>query len=555
MSSLLRSLRRRIAQTSPLAALFTATVGLAGWLGYQALDAAASHRRTAEAVLRDYAEISASELASEARSELDDVLDEVFDPVVRRMRSRPGLAPGAVAREMDDAARDQGCDCPALRSPLLLFRVDSSGAVEVVPDTVGPETRRRLAGLVALERPRPGRDRTGLVTAPAGELHGEPVAVGFVLSEDEDGGADPTFGFVVSAAALDELFSEWYADERLLPRAIVGDQPNDSVLYVTVEDPAGTRMFASPVTYETDLAATAPIGPQYGNLVVRAAIRPDAASRLINGGLPNSRLPLLAALLLLTFGVGVAAFVQLRREEAFQRLREDFVSGVSHELRTPLAQIRMFAELQEGGKLVTDGDRQRAVSVVAREARRLSHLVDNILQFSRLRRTLGRGMPLDRIELGEAVTDGLDSVTALLEDGGMRLELAAEPELWVDANREAVTRVVVNLLDNAIKYGPAGQTVTVQLARANGAARLSVQDQGPGVPDRERGRIWAAYRRLDRDVRARVPGSGIGLSVVSELASVHGGRAWVEGAEGGGADFIVEFPLATEPGTRGPGIR
>ena len=164
-------------------------------------------------------------------------------------------------------------------------------------------------------------------------------------------------------------------------------------------------------------------------------------------------------------------------------------------------------------------------------------------------------MPLDRIELGKAVTDGLDSVTPLLEDSGMKLELAAEPELWVDANREAVTRVVVNLLDNAIKYGPAGQTVTVQLARANGAARLSVRDEGPGVPDRERGRIWAAYRRLDRDVRARVPGSGIGLSVVSELASVHGGRAWVEGAEGGGAHFIVEFPLAAEQGTGEAGIR
>lgn len=532
-----------------------ATVGLAGWLGYQAFDAAASHRRTAEAVLRDYAEISASELAREARSELDDVLDEVFDPVVRRMRSRSRLPPTAIAREMDDAARDQGCDCPGLRSPLLFFRVDPSGAVEVAPDTVGPELRHRIAGLVALGRPRPGRDRTRLVTAASGELLDEPVAVGFVLSEGEDGGADPTFGFVVSVAALDELFSEWYADERLLPRAIVADQPNDSVLYVTVEDPGGTRVFASPVAYETDLAATAPIGSEYGNLVVRAAIRPDAASRLIIGGLPNSRLPLLAALLLLTFGVAVAAFVQLRREAAFQRLREDFVSGVSHELRTPLAQIRMFAELQEGGKLVTGEDRRRAVSVVAREARRLSHLVENILQFSRLRRTLGRGMPLDRIELGKAVTDGLDSVTPLLEDGGMKLELAAEPDLWVDANREAVTRVVVNLLDNAIKYGPAGQTVTVQLARANGAARLSVQDQGPGVPDRERGRIWAAYRRLDRDVRARVPGSGIGLSVVSELASIHGGRAWVEGVDGGGAHFIVEFPLAAEPGTGEAGIR
>ncbi len=211
----------------------------------------------------------------------------------------------------------------------------------------------------------------------------------------------------------------------------------------------------------------------------------------------------------------------------------------------------MFAELQEAGKLPSNDDRRRATSVIAREARRLSHLVDNILQFSRLRRTWGHGMPRERLSFREAISEGLDSVDPLLQAHGMKLEVKAEPDLWVDANGEALTRVVVNLLDNAIKYGPAGQTVRVGLNRTDGVARLWVEDEGPGVPVSERERIWKAYRRLDRDVKGKVPGSGIGLAVVSELASLHGGRVWVEGGPGGGARFVVELPLAERPATSG----
>jgi signal transduction histidine kinase len=111
-------------------------------------------------------------------------------------------------------------------------------------------------------------------------------------------------------------------------------------------------------------------------------------------------------------------------------------------------------------------------------------------------------------------------------------------------NRDAITRIVVNLLDNAVKYGPPGQTVRVGIDRVDGAARLTVSDQGPGVPPGDREQVWKPYRRLERDVKARLPGTGIGLSVVAELASLHEGRAWVEDAKGGGAEFVVELPLA-----------
>jgi signal transduction histidine kinase len=206
----------------------------------------------------------------------------------------------------------------------------------------------------------------------------------------------------------------------------------------------------------------------------------------------------------------------------------------------------MFSELQEAGKLVTPEDERRAVSIVAREARRMSHLLDNILSFSSLQRNGEYAMPRDRIRLGDAVSEGVKAVGALAHDGAMELRVAIEPDLHVFANREAVTRIVVNLLDNAIKYGPVGQTVQVEVTRANGSARLAVTDEGPGIPEAERNRIWDPYRRLERDVKGQIPGSGIGLSVVSQLASLQGGHASVAEGPGGGARFIVELPIADE---------
>ncbi len=549
MASRLRSLRRLYTGGTLIAGLLVTAFGLVAWLGYEALDAAASHRRTAESVLRDYALVSATQLASSVRSELDDVIDEVLVPVLRRSRSEGAQPPSAVGRELDDGAREAGCECPSLRTPLLLFRADPSGEVRTEPDTVSAQVRSRLSELVMHGRPPAGDDPVSrLLTAPPGDLLDQAVAIGFLASDDR---GEPIFGFVVPTAALEELFREWYDDDSLLPEAIVGDLPNDSVLQVAIEDPSGATVFASSASYATAPGAsvTIPDGARFGNLVVRAAVRQDAASRLIIGGLPNSRLPLLVVLLLLTLGVGAAAFVQLRREQGFQRLREDFISSVSHELRTPLAQIRMFSELQEAGKLPSPDDQKRATSVISREARRLSHLVDNILQFSRLRRTWGQGMPPDRLELGEAIADGLDSVTPLLEAHDMRLDLSIDPGVWVHANGEALTRVIVNLLDNAIKYGPSGQTIRVGVRRADDVARLSVADEGPGIPVADRERIWKAYRRLDRDVKAQVPGSGIGLSVVSELVSLHGGRVQIDEPPGGGARFIVELPLAAKAGS------
>lgn len=106
--------------------------------------------------------------------------------------------------------------------------------------------------------------------------------------------------------------------------------------------------------------------------------------------------------------------------------------------------------------------------------------------------------------------------------------------------------MVLNLLDNAMKYGPTGQDVRVSLARVGKAARITVDDDGPGIPVDDRERIWKPFHRLDRDANSAIAGSGIGLSVVRELAVRHGGKAWTE-SKSQGARFIIELPLAGAP--------
>ncbi|MGH7552360.1 MAG: sensor histidine kinase, partial [Longimicrobiales bacterium] len=225
----------------------------------------------------------------------------------------------------------------------------------------------------------------------------------------------------------------------------------------------------------------------------------------------------------------------------------DFISGVSHELRTPLAQIRMFAELEETGMLRTPEERRRATRIINREAQRLTHLVENVLRFSGLRRAPpGDSVHREHVDVASAIDEVVVGFQPLSRQRNTAIRTEVEPGVATTAQRGAVNQIVVNLLDNAMKYGPAGQTVTVSAYRRDGNVALVVEDEGPGIPARDRRRIWEPYRRLERDVDAKRPGTGIGLAVVAELAALHGGRAWVEDAAGGGARFVVELPAAEE---------
>jgi signal transduction histidine kinase len=279
----------------------------------------------------------------------------------------------------------------------------------------------------------------------------------------------------------------------------------------------------------------------FGAALAEVTLRPAVAQRLIIGGLPRSRLPLVLGLLAITGVLVTTAIVQLRREQDLTRLRGDFVASVSHELRTPLAQIRMFTETLLLGRVRSDGERHRSLEILDQEARRLSHLVDNLLHVARGERDHLR-LHVEDIDLSLLVHQVIEGFAPLAAARRMTLQAEIADGTPARIDPGAVRQILLNLLDNAVKYGPAGSAIRVALEATPASARILVEDRGPGVPPASRDRIWERFARLDRDLQSSVAGSGIGLAIVRELVVVQGGRCWVEDGGSGGARFVVELP-------------
>jgi signal transduction histidine kinase len=535
---------RALSATTWLVPFLAATLAFSLWLGWQALDAVRSHREAAESALRDYARMAAWQFAGTASNRLDDLIDDAFEDVRFGRRRGPDPAPLEILDDVDRAVQRLRCDCPGLRQPAFRFVLDlrEGGVIAGRPEEMPTRLLRSLADTLTIYHGPLARHRFAVLPLPPGYAMDSAAAVIYTLGQSENG--PRAAGFVVSARALGELFGRWFENAELLPPAITGTTPNDSLLHVSVHTATGETYYHSTTHFATTLAAHDTMAHEFGSLVAEASVRPDAAGRLIIGGLPQSNLPLILGLLLLTLGVGAAGLFQIGRERQLARLRDDFISGVSHELRTPLAQIRMFAELQESGKLRSEDDRERAIAVIHRESRRLTHLVDNILRFARIRRTWATGMVREPIDVPAALTDLAHAFRPLAGARRMTLDCHADSGLVVIANPDALNQILVNLLDNAVKYGPVGQRITLRAERHGEWARFVVDDEGPGVPAADRNRIWEPYFRLDRERDQRMTGTGIGLAVVAQLAEMHDGRVRVENADAGGARFIVELPAA-----------
>jgi signal transduction histidine kinase len=337
--------------------------------------------------------------------------------------------------------------------------------------------------------------------------------------------------------------------------AIYDANPRRTELRVTMVPRAGHESYApgvAPVAPVMLFADTIALGPRYGDLRLDVALASNEPGDLLVGGVPRSRLFALFGLLVLMAGLVVAVIVQLRREHELARLRADLTAGVSHELRTPLAQILLFGETLMLERTRSDRERRAAAEVIVREARRLMHLVENALHFTRVDRDLLEPST-EVIDLGVATKEILVSFAPLAWAAKVTIkELIDEPApalIAVGAYRQ----IMLNLLENAVRYGPHGQTITVCVERGTDVTRLVVEDEGPGVPIADRERIWEPFVRLTSGRRgANGAGTGIGLAVVRDLTLRHGGRAWVERVEhvGGlaGARFVIELPSGA--GTR-----
>jgi signal transduction histidine kinase len=527
-----------------LIVLLGLTLGLAALLGVEALRATRSHRVTAERALRDYATVAAWELVTASDEQLQRAAGSALGAVAGSPAASPydsvpaaaALAPGADSLLPCGASGD---------SARFTFAIDlRSGALTTAGAAPAPALRAWLVDSIAREARATvaGLGRYGTAWAPGGTEAGS-VAVYGVKPVRYNGYAAhdaplAVYGVVTCPAAIARLVAGVVARHPLLPARVAGGLPTAKLVGLAVTDPAGRELFRSgpaedATAYVGDSAATA------GSIVVRAWLPAEVAGHLVVTE-PGVRLPLLLGSFALTAALTVIAALQFRREQELVRLRQDFTSSVSHELRTPLTQILLFGETLELGRAGGEDARREAVSVIVQEARRLAHLVENVLHLSRAERRMVRVNP-SPAPLAPLLREIVERFTPLAGADAVRIRTELDESLLALADADALHQIVINLLDNAIKYGGRGP-VTLRATLRDRCARIEVEDAGPGIPATDRLRVWEPFLRLRAD--DAVPGSGIGLAVVRELVVAHGGACRVEAAPSGGARIVLELPGA-----------
>jgi signal transduction histidine kinase len=255
----------------------------------------------------------------------------------------------------------------------------------------------------------------------------------------------------------------------------------------------------------------------------------------------------------------VFAFRDLTRERALESMRQDLVATVSHELRTPLAAIYGAAlTLRRDDVELEVQLTEKLLDVIAEEAGRLSEIVDDLLLASQLDsgKLQANVESCDPVEL---VALEVDAARTHLP-GNVTLELESADELpRVAADAGQLRQVLANLIDNAIKYSPAGGHVAVALESRDHYVRFSVRDEGLGVPANEQARIFEKFYRLDPDMKQGIGGTGLGLYICRELVHRVDGRLWVESDGRSGSTFVVEIPrearVAAGGGRRAAAVR
>jgi signal transduction histidine kinase len=285
----------------------------------------------------------------------------------------------------------------------------------------------------------------------------------------------------------------------------------------------------------------------------------------------NTRSFWFGAVILAATGAAVAGLLAshraFRRQLRLSELKTNFVSSVSHELRAPLASVRLMAEGLDRGRVTEPGKQREYFRFIVQECRRLSSLIENVLDFARIEQ--GRKQyEFEPTDVARWIRETLQLMEPAASEQGVRLAADLDAgDMNSDANDpvpvldgRAMQQALINLIDNAIKHSTPGGVVTVgcrivsarslaaddpDTAGANGVPgklRLWVEDQGEGIPAGEQERIFERFHRVGQELRRKTRGVGIGLSIVKHVVEAHGGRVTVRSAPGQGSRFTIEIP-------------
>lgn len=324
--------------------------------------------------------------------------------------------------------------------------------------------------------------------------------------------------------------------------------PPESLLTLTIFDDQDRKIYQAPDSAKSsNYYGVSPL-PFIGGATFWVALRPDVARFLVVGGIPGSRVPASLLLLAASIVLAIAGFASLRSEIRLVNSRQRFLANVSHELRTPLQQILMFVQLIRLGRTRTESERERSLEIIERETHRLISLSNSVLAASPRQSQAPetnpelqlRSAPVDVADVAQTAADFF---APLADARKMRIDLDVAPAV-ARGDSGAIRQILINVLDNAAKYGPIGQTITIGVRSEGKVVRLWVDDTGPGIPAAQRDKVWNPFFRLGGTLDDSTGGAGLGLSIVRELATAMDAEAELSETPTGGTRFTLVLPAS-----------
>lgn len=469
---------------------------------------------------------------------------EAFSPLVRS-----GGEPGLADNELDELARVQRageqCKCRNVLPVAEFFRVDVSegsitrkatggrySATTALADTL-------LSGIAQNDAARPrGTSESQVRLTLSGSLQNQAVVTS--VQRDSLGRTNAVYGLIADAHPfMFALFSgngaQFVVNGTVLSTARLDTQS------LQIGNTDSTPLFGRLAADRPHRAKVFLHGPMDG-LGVSVALA-TSQTRMSNPIQSPARIWALGALTAGTVLVIVIAITTSRREMFLARARSDFIAGTSHDLRMPLAQILLAGETLNLRPEVGVDERADLSKSIVRETRRLIAMVENVLLYSRSG-AVEIKPSLQDIPVADLFDDVRESVQLAADENQQTIKIIADP-VTVRADRQLLRQALVNLVDNAMKYGKPRQTVRLgAVQRSPTLVQLWVDDEGPGIPESQRARVFEPYERLMRDQASVHAGSGLGLAVVYHIAKVCGGKVWIEDVQNGGARVIMELQSA-----------
>lgn len=239
---------------------------------------------------------------------------------------------------------------------------------------------------------------------------------------------------------------------------------------------------------------------------------------------------------------GVITLHDVTSVKKLEQIRTEFVSNVTHELKTPLTSIRGFVETLKSGAIEDTTVAAKFLDIIDIEAERLYILINDILQLSEI-----EGMRKDDHISQNDLTMIIDEVILILEAAAnkknIRLEVTAEPNILILANKYRIKQMLINLIDNAIKYNIENGTVFVKASKSNGKTIISIKDTGIGIPEKHHSRVFERFYRVDKGRSRNMGGTGLGLSIVKHIVNLYSGDIRIISEPGQGTEFIIQLPL------------